>query len=238
MSVERHVKERLIGAAVLVAAAVILIPEMLSGPDREVERDAPTSVAGNVPLKTYTIDLNRSPSTPVQAVDKVSEQAPPPELSEPTAAMPAADAESSSPTLTSPDNTPEASTQATRPEPSKVREAPEPIATPRSAAVESVARAVAPPQTSTAPATQQAKPAVSSGWVVQLGSFSSRATAARLAGQFKAEGYDAFVMPVKSGGNTLYRVRLGPPVADRDAATRVLGRVKGKVPGAAVVHHP
>jgi DedD protein len=32
--VERIVKERLVGAAVLMAAAIILIPEMLSGPDR------------------------------------------------------------------------------------------------------------------------------------------------------------------------------------------------------------
>ena len=42
--VERKVKERLVGAAVLMAAAVILIPEMLSGPDRESQAERPRAV--------------------------------------------------------------------------------------------------------------------------------------------------------------------------------------------------
>jgi cell division septation protein DedD len=51
------------------------------------------------------------------------------------------------------------------------------------------------------------------------------------------KGQKAFVMPVKSGGNTLYRVRLGP-FADRGAANDALRDVKGQVANAAVVAHP
>jgi DedD protein len=72
---------------------------------------------------------------------------------------------------------------------------------------------------------------------VQLGSFSNSASAQRLANDFRAEGFDAFVMPVKTGNATLYRVRLGP-MKDRAAAESVLKRAKVKVAGAAVVAHP
>jgi DedD protein len=73
--VERQVKERLIGAAVLVAAAVILIPELLSGPQQSPNAPAPPR-AGEAPMKTYTIELNRSPDAPAAAVETA---APPPE---------------------------------------------------------------------------------------------------------------------------------------------------------------
>jgi DedD protein len=73
--VERQVKERLIGAAVLVAAAVILIPELLSGPQQSSNAPAPTR-AGEASMKTYTIELNRSPDAPTAAVET---PAPPPE---------------------------------------------------------------------------------------------------------------------------------------------------------------
>ncbi len=72
---------------------------------------------------------------------------------------------------------------------------------------------------------------------MQLGSFSNSATAQRLANDFRADGFDAFVMPVKTGTTTLYRVRLGP-MKDRAAAESVLKRAKPKVAGAAVVAHP
>jgi cell division septation protein DedD len=55
--------------------------------------------------------------------------------------------------------------------------------------------------------------------------------------KLRGEGYDAFVMPVKSGTNTLYRVRIGP-MADRESAASTLSRIKAKVPAAAVVKHP
>lgn len=75
---ERQVKERLVGAVVLVAAAVILIPELLSGPKGPPAAPAPAR-AGEAPMKTYTIDLNHSPDAPAAAA--VEDQAPPQEAS-------------------------------------------------------------------------------------------------------------------------------------------------------------
>ena len=55
--------------------------------------------------------------------------------------------------------------------------------------------------------------------------------------QADREGYDAFVMPVKTGTGTLYRVRIGP-MDDRDAAARTLAKIKPKAADAKVVKHP
>jgi DedD protein len=70
-----------------------------------------------------------------------------------------------------------------------------------------------------------------------LGSYSSEATAERLRNDWRAQGQDAFVMPVKSGGKTLYRVRIGP-TKDRAGAEAALKAVKAAIPGAAIVAHP
>jgi DedD protein len=230
--VERHLKERLIGAAVLVAAAVILIPEMLSGGRDESSGNARTvTPAGVTPLKTYTIDLSKSPghsATPV--TEPLTTLAPPPEAeapaesdseSEQVAAAPAAQA------------IPESAAERSAPE--RIPEAP--------VSSQSAPAAVKPP----APASEPVTPARSAsdvpekasgtGWAVQLGSFSSRATADGMVSKLRSEDYDAFVMPVKSGANTLYRVRIGP-MSDRQSAATTLSRIKAKVPAAAVVKHP
>ena len=51
---DTRIKERLVGAIVLVAIVVIVVPELLTG-----QRSAPTpaSAPGTVPLRTVTIDL-------------------------------------------------------------------------------------------------------------------------------------------------------------------------------------
>jgi DedD protein len=61
-------------------------------------------------------------------------------------------------------------------------------------------------------------------WIVQLGSFSQRANADRLAADLKRKG---FSVSVQSGGGTsgtLFRVRAGP-VADRPAAETLVTRL-------------
>ena len=64
---------------------------------------------------------------------------------------------------------------------------------------------------------------------MQVGSYSKEATAERLAKQLRDQGQSAFVMPVKSGSATLYRVRIGP-MKDRASAEAALRDVKS--PGA------
>lgn len=70
-----------------------------------------------------------------------------------------------------------------------------------------------------------------------MGSFSSRATAERMVKQLRASGQPAFVMPVKSGSATLYRVRVGP-MQDKQAAQQLLGKLKSVAAGARLVPHP
>jgi DedD protein len=224
--VERIVKERLVGAAVLMAAAIILIPEMLSGPDRGSHAEPAAQARNDAPIKTYTIDLSHSPSAqPTPAV--VENRAPPPE--EPPAAQ--------SPSPPSPEPQPAAGDQAkpdvpqrsvaTTPPPEPVRSEPaKPVVEPPTST---------PARTAARPLASNAGAPTSGGWAVQVGSFSKEETAERVAKQLRDQGQSAFVMPVKSGSATLYRVRIGP-MKDRASAEAALRTVKSA--GATIVAHP
>jgi DedD protein len=238
--VERHVKERLVGAAVLMAAAIILIPEMLSGPDRGDAEQRANARDGAV--KTYTIDLNHpSGSPPQQQQEVVKEAAPPPEASgQQTAqqqALPAPIPAPANEANPEPARASESGRTASVPVPQaeempSVSEQP-----PASSPAASQAPAPTAVQSAPPPLVSQAAVPNSRGWAIQLGSFSSSATAERLAADFRFDRYDAFVMPVKSGSATLYRVRIGP-MKDKAAAEEALRTVRSKVAGAAVVVHP
>ena len=222
---ERVVKERLVGAAVLMAAAIILIPEMLSGPDRASESEPAAQARGDAPIKTYTIDLSHSPSaqpTP-SAVDN---RAPPPE--EPAAATAAPPTEQSSGAQPAGDD--QAKPEAPQPTASTA-----PIAPVTTAPVVVEQPTAAPARTTPTPLASNTAAPTSGRWAVQVGSYAREATAERLAKQLRDQGQRAFVMPVKSGGATLYRVRIGP-MKDRASAEAALRDVKSA--GAAIVSHP
>lgn len=217
---ERIVKERLVGAAVLMAAAIILIPEMLGGPDRGSRAEPAAQSRNDAPIKTYTIDLSHAPGTqPTSAV--VDNRAPPPE--EPPAAQP--------PVQSSPGSQPAASDQA-KPEVSQ-----QPVATapPPEPARSEPPKPVVEPPTAARPLASDAGAPTSGRWAVQIGSYAKEATAERIAKQLRDQGQSAFVMPVKSGNATLYRVRIGP-MKDRASADAALRTVKS--PGATIVAHP
>lgn len=78
-----------------------------------------------------------------------------------------------------------------------------------------------------------------SGWAVQVGVFSKKDGADELSARLRAGGYAAFVEPIKlAGGQTNYRVRVGPEVK-RENATRIQGEIKAKFKlDALVVSHP
>ena len=217
---ERIVKERLVGAAVLMAAAIILIPEMLSGPDRGSRAEPAAQSRNDAPIKTYTIDLSQSPSAqPAPAV--VENRAPPPEES-PVAPQPSV----------------QPSTQPSTPQPPASDQAkPEvshPVVEPPTTTT-TTTPTPAPARTATRPLASDAGAPTSGRWAVQIGSYAREATAERIAKQLRDQGQSAFVMPVKSGGATLYRVRIGP-MSDRASAEAALRTVKS--PGAAIVAHP
>ena len=227
---ERIVKERLVGAAVLMAAAIILIPEMLSGPDRDSRAQSPAQSRSDTPIKTYTIDLSQSPGAQA-APAVVDNRAPPPEETS-AAAQPSAQPATPQP----------AAADQAKPEVSQQTAAT--TAAPESVHSDPARPVVEPPTPTPVPATARTTPrplasdagAPTSGrWAVQIASYAKEATAERIAKQLRDRGLSAFVMPVKSGGTTLYRVRIGP-MKDRASAEAALRDVKS--PGAAVVAHP
>jgi DedD protein len=216
--VDRHLKERLVGAVVLIAAAQILIPPMLSGSKTPPKAGADLATSENSAepskLKTYSIDLSKSTvtapseslgvhSSPEAAATSFAEQvsttaAPPPE--QPIANQSPPVANSSKPAA----------------EPSRERVAnttPEPT------------RSQPDPRKENAP---------SGGWSVQVGSFGVRATSDRVAADLKKEGFSAFVVAFQSGNQTMYRVRVGPE-RDRAAAEVLLRKLKLHHPGATLV---
>lgn len=226
------------------AAAIILIPEMLSGPERAEDggEQIVERVANGSGLKTYTIELNDPSGTQTRSVP--DERVPPREQPAPESrASEAPSAQAAAvPALSSAardelnpkrgaENAP-TPPQATTISPSKPAEPPKPA---EPARTQPPAQAASEPR-SRPVATNSGVP-TSQGWAVQLGSFSNGATAERLAAEFRATRRDVFVMPVKSGGTTLYRVRIGP-MKDRAAAEAVLRQVRAKVSGAVVVTHP
>jgi cell division septation protein DedD len=197
------VKERLTGAVILVALIVLLVPELLTGPVRSAPRaNAVASSAEEPPLRSYTIKL-ADEAHPRSAAAHSG-----PEQPAPLATPPASSAD----------------TAAAQP------------------AAEESPRSTAPPPAATAGATQGPHPAdaaappataESSGtYVVQLGSFASRANADRLARQVHSQGFPVSVSRGTSGH--LYRVRVGP-AHDRAAASELAQQLRARGHSGAIV---
>jgi cell division septation protein DedD len=79
---ENRLKERLTGAAILVALVVMLVPEMFHGQRGDIAA-SPGSSGDGPPVRSYTIDLSNSPSgsaplqsTPVTAANAGSDDKP------------------------------------------------------------------------------------------------------------------------------------------------------------------
>jgi cell division septation protein DedD len=73
----------------------------------------------------------------------------------------------------------------------------------------------------------------SGAWMVQLGSFASRANAERLAQQLRARGFQVSVSQ-GSTGRRLYRVRAGP-APTRAAATQLAAKLHAAGHAGAIV---
>ena len=198
---DQGLKERLVGAAVLVAIAVWLIPWVLDGPEGPLETNGSAlqlpAAEEPMPMRTQTLRLGDAAEPSAQ---------PPPAAVQPLVAEPAP------PSEVPPAETPSAESDA--PAVAAVR--------PES---ERVAPAASPPATAPKPPPKPAPAATATGdWTVQLGSFSEEANARRLAQRVSTFGYKAEVASLKSDGRTLYRVRVGPARsrAEADATASAL----------------
>jgi DedD protein len=253
LNMDRHLKERLVGAAVLVLVAVLFVPELLSGPPQPrvaaqvvAVSDVPTSTAAS--LRTYTVNLDH-PASQVPLTDASA-------LPSPQSPLPSAVQAQSAPAGREPASTPGAQPAAAddtaaapaRSEPKvEVLPAARPATVPADDSAEparretradprSEARTTTHPEAHTdarthAPAvTAAARPANSfapigekGGWSIQLGSFANKANAEKLARTLRSTGIRVYV----SQGGGKHRVRAGP-FADRASAERMAGRLRSQ----------
>lgn len=214
---ERGLKERLVGAAVLAALAVIFIPMLLddapSGPGPITETNIPERPAGSDGFSSRIIPVEPAPSPielPEPPPEPVAEEAIP-EKAAPDKAAAAEQPAASQPT---------AETEPANPGPQTDTES-----GPAAGSGEKPAAT-----------TDNAEP---SGWVIQLGSFSQEDNARELNAKLRKAGYAAYVEPVIQSGKKVYRVRVGPEVM-RGEAEKLRDRIAAEfdLKGIVVRHQP
>lgn len=219
---DEQVKARLIGATVLVVIAVLLVPELLSGPKGDAVGDAVS--AGRRGTRTFTIDLSGT----VDAGSHVEARptGTPTEAPRPASKLPAPHSvvakqpQPGSAHAPEPEPPPEPSPQPAPAPAARNASAPD---TPPSTAGAAVREATPAP----APAASRPVPAAAGGWAVQVGAFGSVATARKLVADLAQNGLPAYVAPLQRDGKNLYRVRVGP-VASRAEAQQLARRLESR----------
>ncbi|MGN8124915.1 SPOR domain-containing protein [Pseudomonas sp. 22082] len=200
---DKAYKQRMVGALVLVALAVIFLPMLFSRQDeqRQVTVEAPTApqapAVAQIQMETVAVpEPQVLPQEPVPSDDEVAEQA-----------VPTAPIASAAPA------------QAPAPVAKPVAPAPAPVAKPTTAPAQPIAALSAKPDT-----TQSRVDAngLSVSWSVQLASLSSRASAESLQKTLRSQGYNAYIRSA-DGKN---RVFVGPLIerAEADRLRDLLSR--------------
>lgn len=182
-------KERLIGAAVLVALAVIFLPMILDGAGTREIRDEELAMPERP--ETPEPDLDAS-SSAQQAADQ--SQAPAREEAEPEQAAPT---EASDP-----------------PDPLAGSEAPA-----GDDGEGDAEAAVEPESPDAEDPSPDADPDAVKTWAVQTGSFTREANAQEQRDRLQEEGFDAFIESAEADDTAMWRVRVGPMAMENDART-------------------
>ena len=210
---ERALKERIIGAVVLVIFAVLVVPIFLDGPPAggEIVTER-VLLPGQEDQKTQTVVLDRDRKEPVPAASAPAQAKPEPVVREP------------------------------------VREEPQPAAIKQQDQDQEQEQDQDQEQEQEqAPETREEKPpsrpaptpaASTTGmWAVQLGSFSNKDNAEKLAADLRKQGYAAFLSQLSTDKGQLHRVRIGPQ-KDRAGAEAMASRLAKVGHDGQVVPHP
>lgn len=194
---ERKLQERMIGAGVLVLALVLFGPMVLDGGSGD--QPEVSLPPGQRAEEVHTHTFRMGASTPLHAD---SRPVPSDQIAVPT--------EAAAPTVAQP--------------PAAVAMAPEQVA--REAAAIAPSAGPGRPTAAEAPRPASAPPAAVArqAWLVQVGTFSQKGNAERLAVSLRERGFEASVSPMVRGSQTLYRVRVGP-AGTRDDATALARRL-------------
>ena len=201
---DKAYKQRMVGALVLVALAVIFLPMLFSRQDeqRQVRVDAPAApqapVVPQVQVEPVVVPEPQAlPQEPVPSDDEIAEQQAPSTPIAPSASV-------------APPPAPPAAKPVTPPAP---------VAKPVPAPAQPIA--VAPTKPSTTPSRVDAN-GLSVSWSVQLASLSSRESAESLQKNLRSQGYNAYIRTA-DGKN---RVFVGPLIerAEADRLRDLLSR--------------
>jgi DedD protein len=205
---ETRLKERLTGAAILVALIVLVVPELFHGQHQDVASNTSSSGEGP-PVRSYTIDLSNGSArtAPLQSTESSGESA--------AGTPPASGRAASTPAVL----TPAVPTPAAPAAPALPASRPKPPA-------------VTPAAPVAAPNHAGAKTGSAGSWSVQLGLFASRDNAERLMHSAQGKGFPVSVSD--ADGKGLYHV-VAAGLADRTAAQALQGRLQAQGFQAALV---
>jgi DedD protein len=193
---DQQLKERLVGAVVLMVVAVVFIPMILSGPREPEPAPAPARQAATPARTPADFSSRIVPLTPSAT--------PPPRAA--AAPSPAAEAGPEPAVRPAPEPEPE-------PAPPTQIAAPSPAPAPSP-----------PPHTTASVAPAAAAREARAGWVVQLGSFSNARNAYALRDRLKNNGFAAFAESAGAGADEVTRVYVGPE-PDRERAEKHVARL-------------
>ena len=248
---DRRVKERLVGASILVVLLVLIVPELLSGPAPPPSSSqsptwpgaaAPGAAALRVGVPAATTpaggtlaDATQAAGTPAIAapgrtvtVDLATSKAPAQE-----AVVEAASAARVQSTV--------ARARASAAEPPLLPAATAAAPAPRSTPLALLETPV--PSPTSIPGGAKSAAGVSGAglpagvghvWAVQLGSFASRDNADKLVRQWKGQGFSVYVSSVGAGSAARHRVRIGP-LADHEGAAQTVAKLKSMGQAASIV---
>lgn len=224
---DASLKQRLIGAAVLVALAVIFLPMLIGGPEPDAGTDTvPVDVPARDDRRFETRDLTLAPPSPTlapampgsaPALDANQLDANQVATVDTTGAPPRIDAVSGAPVGTTQDGVSAAEPAPTTPVPAS----PAPASSPALVAQ-----------------TPLAVPATSSSgrWAVNLGSYANAANASNLVAQLRQQHLPAYAEQVALNDKTAQRVRLGPFAqrSEAESARLTLQKLRSDLPTSVV----
>lgn len=213
---DASLKQRLVGAAVLVALAVIFLPMLIGGPDGDTDTvRVPTDVPDRADRQLETRELALVPPVPTATQGAIADEDPNRVATvDMTAAPVRVDALA---------DTPDANvTPAATPPMSSPPTSSSPTSSPPGAASAPDASASAP---------EAAKPAhpvatTAGRWAVNLGSYANAVNATALVTQLRQQKFAVYSETVSLDGKSVQRVRLGPFAQRSEAESARLSVLK------------
>ena len=218
-------KQRLVGAIVLISLAVIFLPMLFTGKGEQEQK-----FESSIPAEPVYEIKSPQVSVPLPLPEKRLEKVP---LREPVVKKEESD-KTTSDTVIVAGETPiseKPTTEIVVQQPdlqekasSKTADTRPTVAKPK--AVKPKKEASAQP-IYTKSTIEEIKPSDITGWVVQVGSFSQKSNAEKLRDKLRKMGLASFVVTGTSDTKTVYRVRVGPEISRADAE-KIQAKIKDK----------